>query len=177
MRRVLFGSLFIAVASLTGLAILWFFIGGGSDSEGAAARLTRLSRQSATLTYYARYQTEGSDGKSLDSLTVYQEPRVGFRFDLPAPLDAEDDAKQPDSVLKSGDIFILNPALPDRLISCRTARGSCRHADGLEVLAFLTFSMLFRYDQPFFEQPNTVTRNTDISAADKRRSVSLSHSA
>jgi len=166
MRRALLGSLLIAIAALIGFGVFWFFVRGRHGNEDAAGTLARLSKQGAALTYYARYEGAGkSDPTETVFLTVYNKPGVGFRFELAAPLDPEDDAKQRDDVLKSGDIFIVNLPLTGGFISCRTVRQSCRTADGLEVLVILSFSTLFRYDSPFFEQPHTVTRGDDILAA------------
>src|SRR5205823_13900020 len=95
-------------------------------------------------------------------IVIYNKPTVGYRLDLPAPLDAKDDASENDDVLKSGDILIADQRLPEHFISCRTLRRSCRTADGLEGVGIASLRITFRYDTPMFEKPNAVTRGEDI---------------
>jgi hypothetical protein len=187
MRRALIGSLLIAIAAVIGLGVFWLFERGGQGSEDADATLTRLSKQSGDLTYYARYQgADQNDANSLSSIALYNKPGVGFRFDLPTPLlSAKEDANLDNDVLRSGDILIVNLTLPERYISCRTLRQTCRTADGLERLTIVSFLTLFRFDPPLFEQPHSVRRTADISALGEtakcfvisRRSVSKNEQA
>src|SRR5438105_13954725 len=166
MRRILFASLLVALAAAVSFAAYWFFVRGGGSNESAEAELTRLSKQSAETTYYARYESQGqSDPTITSTIVVYNKPSVGYRFDLPAPVDAKDDASENDDVLKSGDILIANQRLAEHFISCRTVRRSCRTADGLEGVAMASLRITFRYDTPIFEKPNAVTRGNDISTA------------
>lgn len=148
-------------------AAFWFWKGPSPDNEDASAELALLSKKGENLTYYARY--EGADPKTgaTSALTFYRAPRIGFRFDLPDPIGADFDTKTDDDVLKSGDILIVNQALPGRYISCRTERRTCRTAGGLERLGIVTFLTLFRYapTDDFYLQPHTVRRATPISAA------------
>ncbi len=178
LRFVWFGA-FVSVVVAAGFGLFWFVGRGGSGSGDAEATLARLSKQGEGLSYRVRYEgADPTDPMSLSDITFYREPGVGYRFDLPTPLLQRapgdipsphlDDAKIDDDLLKSGDIFIVNlerSARSDQYISCRTTRATCRTADGLEVLAIASFLTLFEFDQPFFEQPHTVTRTNAITGA------------
>lgn len=157
--------LVVTIAALTSFGVLWLSACGGHHNDDAAATLTRLSKQGESLTYYARYEAADASNETPGSfITIYNKPGIGLRFDLGAPLHG-DDATSEDDVLSGGDILVVNRALPQPFVSCRTTRQSCRTADGLERLAIVTFSALFRYDQPVFDQPHTVSAGGDISAA------------
>ena len=165
MRRVYLGPIVAAMAAALGIGLWWFLAQGNDGSSDADATLARLSKLGEGQTYYVRYAgANANDPNSLVPITFYFKPGVGFRVDLASPLDATDDAKNDSDLLKSGDIFIINPALRQPYASCRTARQTCRAADGLEVLGMESLLALFRYDTPFFDQPHTVSRTSDISA-------------
>src|SRR4051794_15953692 len=135
MRRVPISLVVLGLIVALGVGA-WLLLRGTTSGESAEITLSRLSKRSSTRTYYARYGgTDQTNPADANDITIYNAPGVGIRVDFAQPLFPDEDAKQVDDTLKSGDVFILE-APSKRLLSCRTSRRSCRTVDGLELLSF-----------------------------------------
>ena len=120
--------------------------------------------------YAARYRAFAVGGSTQEgALVVYRAPGTGFRIDLVGAIELDGDQEM-DEIMKGGDILIVINDIKDQssfqMYSCRTQRRSCRTADGLEILGFVSILSYFSYPLPaVYEQPHTVEEVERISAA------------
>lgn len=152
MRRALAGILIGACAVIpVGIYSLVQVTTGDSD-RNAGAQLAALSLKSLAISHSVRYATVPG---RVEVLVAHRDPDVGVRFDfLVAPSEVE--KEQQSEILKSGDSLIGSNG---GIISCRTARETCRSADGLERLRFVALTSAFMYPEAFvFDQPHSVRR-------------------
>ncbi|HLB24454.1 MAG TPA: hypothetical protein VJP07_10195, partial [Dehalococcoidia bacterium] len=163
------GLLACAAAPLSIYLAVQLLVKDGSTT-GAAADLARLSETADRTMYAARYRAFAVGGSTQEgALVVYRAPGTGFRIDLVGAIELDDDHEM-DEIMKGGDILIVINDIKDQssfqMYSCRTQRRSCRTADGLEILGFVSILGYFSYPLPaVYEQPHTVEEVERISAA------------
>jgi hypothetical protein len=175
MRAPLAAWAALAICAVIPIAIYFtvqLTVGNDADTS-AREHLTQFSRRANRATYTAQYGGRAADGEVSreQRIAVYRQAGVPpyVRFDLPEPIEFDDDGLE--DILRGGDILILNPDEPSVYISCRTARNSCRTADGLERLAFVSYLVLFSYPEPApYKQPHSVRQLPDDTIAGEHAS-------
>src|SRR5262249_17298249 len=103
--RIAWPAVAVLVVASALVAAAFIVARGTDDSADAKSELMRLSAAGDRLSYRARYSSEAPDNQQeLASLTVYREQDVGFRVDLPSPIELDDRDREQQDILKGGDI-------------------------------------------------------------------------